>query len=109
MAGQSLRGQGLVTEPRVDGFFIKAPVFPFSRFPREDTLLGPEMKSTGEVMGSSHNFGEAYAKALLGAGTRLPLGGTAFMSVNDNDKRPMVVSIARELLSLGFRIIATGG
>jgi carbamoyl-phosphate synthase large subunit len=60
-------------------------------------------------MGSSHSFGEAYAKALLGAGTRLPLGGTAFISVNDNDKRPHVVSVARELLALGFRIIATGG
>ena len=65
------------------------------------------MKSTGEVMGSSPHFGEAYAKALLGAGTRLPLEGTAFISVNDNDKRPHVVHIARELASLGFRIIAT--
>ncbi len=109
MAGQSLRAQGLVTEPRVDGFFIKAPVFPFGRFPREDTVLGPEMKSTGEVMGSSHNFGEAYAKALLGAGVRLPLGGTAFISVNDNDKRPIVVQLARELAILGFKLIATSG
>ncbi len=109
MAGQSLRTQGLVTEPRVDGFFIKAPVFPFGRFPREDTVLGPEMKSTGEVMGSSHNFGEAYAKALLGAGVRLPLGGTAFISVNDNDKRPIVVQLARELAVLGFKLIATSG
>jgi carbamoyl-phosphate synthase large subunit len=109
MAGHSLRSLGLTAEPRVDGYFVKAPVFPFNRFPREDTLLGPEMKSTGEVMGSSHSFGEAYAKALLGAGTRLPLGGTAFISVNDNDKRPPVVSVARELLALGFRIVATGG
>ncbi|HEX7418885.1 MAG TPA: carbamoyl-phosphate synthase large subunit [Thermoanaerobaculia bacterium] len=109
MAGQSLREQGLVTEPRVEGFFIKAPVFPFSRFPREDTVLGPEMKSTGEVMGSSHNFGEAYSKALLGAGVRLPLGGTAFISVNDNDKRPIVVQLARELATLGFKLIATSG
>jgi carbamoyl-phosphate synthase large subunit len=109
MAGHSLRALGLTAEPRVDGYFVKAPVFPFNRFPREDTLLGPEMKSTGEVMGSSHSFGEAYAKALLGASTRLPLEGTAFISVNDNDKRPHVVSIAQELLALGFRIIATGG
>ena len=109
MAGHSLRSLGLTAEPRVDGYFVKAPVFPFNRFPREDTLLGPEMKSTGEVMGSSHSFGEAYAKALLGAGTRLPLGGTAFISVNDNDKRPHVVSVARELLALGFPIVATGG
>jgi carbamoyl-phosphate synthase large subunit len=109
MAGHSLRSLGLTSEPRVDGYFVKAPVFPFNRFPREDTLLGPEMKSTGEVMGSSQSFGEAYAKALLGAGTRLPLGGTAFISVNDNDKRPHVASLARELTTLGFRIIATGG
>jgi carbamoyl-phosphate synthase large subunit len=109
MAGHSLRSLGLTTEPRVEGYFVKAPVFPFNRFPREDTLLGPEMKSTGEVMGSSHSFGEAYAKALLGAGTKLPLEGTAFISVNDNDKRPMVAHLARELASLGFRIIATGG
>jgi carbamoyl-phosphate synthase large subunit len=109
MAGHSLRSLGLTAEPRVDGYFVKAPVFPFNRFPLEDTLLGPEMKSTGEVMGSSQSFGEAYAKALLGAGTRLPLGGTAFISVNDNDKRPHVVSVARELIALGFRIVATAG
>ncbi|HVE73464.1 MAG TPA: carbamoyl-phosphate synthase large subunit, partial [Thermoanaerobaculia bacterium] len=109
MAGNSLRSLGLTSEPRVEGYFVKAPVFPFNRFPREDTLLGPEMKSTGEVMGSSHSFGEAYAKALLGAGVRLPLSGTAFISVNDNDKRTHVISIARELNALGFRIIATGG
>jgi carbamoyl-phosphate synthase large subunit len=109
MAGRSLRSLGLTSEPRVEGYFVKAPVFPFNRFPREDTLLGPEMKSTGEVMGSSPNFGEAYAKALLGAGTRLPLEGTAFISVNDNDKRAHVVHLARELVNLGFHIIATGG
>ncbi|MGN6185789.1 MAG: carbamoyl-phosphate synthase large subunit [Thermoanaerobaculia bacterium] len=109
MAGKTLRELGLTSEPRVHGYFVKAPVFPFNRFPREDTLLGPEMKSTGEVMGSSHNFGEAYAKALLGAGTRLPLEGTAFISVNDNDKRPLVANLARDLEALGFRIIATGG
>lgn len=109
MAGESLHAQGLRGEPRVEGFFIKAPVFPFGRFPREDTVLGPEMKSTGEVMGSSHNFGEAYSKALLGAGVRLPLGGTAFISVNDNDKRPIVVQLARELAVLGFKLIATSG
>jgi carbamoyl-phosphate synthase large subunit len=109
MAGQSLRELGLTSEPRVEGYFVKAPVFPFNRFPREDTLLGPEMKSTGEVMGSSPSFGEAYAKALLGAGTRLPLEGTAFISVNDNDKRAHVVHLAKELIKLGFTIIATGG
>jgi carbamoyl-phosphate synthase large subunit len=109
MSGMSLREQGLTSEPRVDDYFVKAPVFPFGRFPREDTVLGPEMKSTGEVMGSSPRFGEAYAKALLGAGVRLPLGGTAFISVNDNDKRPMVVQLARELQNLGFQLIATTG
>jgi carbamoyl-phosphate synthase large subunit len=109
MAGQSLRSLGLTSEPRVDGYFVKAPVFPFNRFPKEDTVLGPEMKSTGEVMGSSPTFGEAYAKALLGAGTRLPLEGTAFISINDNDKRPHVVHLARELVALGFRLVATAG
>jgi carbamoyl-phosphate synthase large subunit len=109
MAGHSLRSLGLTSEPRVDGYFVKAPVFPFNRFPKEDTVLGPEMKSTGEVMGSSPTFGEAYAKALLAAGTRLPLEGTAFISINDNDKRPHVVHLARELTALGFRLIATGG
>ena len=108
MAGESLASLGLTAEPRVQSYFVKAPVFPFNRFPREDTLLGPEMKSTGEVMGSSPNFGEAYAKALLGSGARLPLAGTAFISVNDNDK-PGILRIARELRKLGFKLIATEG
>ncbi len=109
MAGMTLREIGITGEPRVEGYFVKAPVFPFNRFPREDTVLGPEMKSTGEVMGSSPSFGEAYAKALLGAGVRLPLEGTAFISVNDNDKRPLVVQLARDLAHLGFKLIATSG
>jgi carbamoyl-phosphate synthase large subunit len=109
MAGKTLRELGLTGEPRVDGYFVKAPVFPFGRFPREDTVLGPEMKSTGEVMGSSPSFGEAYAKAMLGAGVNLPLGGTAFISVNDNDKRPTIVQLARDLAALGFKIVATSG
>jgi carbamoyl-phosphate synthase large subunit len=109
MAGRSLREQGLTGEPRVDDYFVKAPVFPFGRFPREDTVLGPEMKSTGEVMGSARTFGEAYAKALLGAGVRLPLEGTAFISVNDNDKRPIVVQLAKDLGALGFKVVATAG
>ncbi|HEY0141715.1 MAG TPA: carbamoyl-phosphate synthase large subunit [Thermoanaerobaculia bacterium] len=109
MAGKTLRELGLTREPLVKGYFVKAPVFPFNRFPKEDTVLGPEMKSTGEVMGSAPTFGEAYAKALLGAGTKLPLGGTAFISVNDNDKRPLIADLAKELSALGFRIIATGG
>ena len=109
MAGMTLRELGLTSEPRVDGYFVKAPVFPFGRFPREDTVLGPEMKSTGEVMGSSPIFGEAYAKALLGAGVGLPRGGTAFISVNDNDKRPTIVQLAKDLAVLGFKVIATSG
>src|SRR5438105_11152323 len=109
MAGRTLRELGLTSEPRVVEYFVKAPVFPFGRFPREDTTLGPEMKSTGEVMGSSRSFGEAYAKALLGAGVNLPQGGTAFVSVNDNDKRPVIVQLARDFAGLGFRIIATSG
>jgi carbamoyl-phosphate synthase large subunit len=109
MAGHSLRSLGLTQQPRVEGYFVKAPVFPFNRFPKEDTVLGPEMKSTGEVMGSSPSFGEAYVKALRGAGVKLPHGGTAFISVNDNDKTPMVVNLAQELTSLGFSIIATAG
>ena len=109
MAGMSLQELGLTHEPRVVDYFVKAPVFPFGRFPREDTVLGPEMKSTGEVMGSAPTFGEAYAKALLGAGVDLPLGGTAFMSVNDNDKRPVVVQLAKDLAQLGFKVVATSG
>jgi len=109
MAGKTLRELGITSEPRVEGYFVKAPVFPFNRFPKEDTILGPEMKSTGEVMGSSHSFGEAYAKALLGASVKLPLGGCAFISVNDNDKRTLVVDLARELSNLGFSLIATAG
>jgi len=109
MAGMTLRELGLTHEPYVQEYFVKAPVFPFNRFPREDSVLGPEMKSTGEVMGSSRSFGEAYAKALLGAGTNLPLRGTAFISVNDNDKRPVVVTLAKDLTTLGFKIAATSG
>jgi carbamoyl-phosphate synthase large subunit len=109
MAGRSLREQGLTYEPKVKDYFVKAPVFPFGRFPREDTVLGPEMKSTGEVMGSAPTFGEAYAKALLGAGIDLPREGTAFLSVNDNDKRPVIVQLAKDLAQLGFRVIATSG
>jgi carbamoyl-phosphate synthase large subunit len=109
MAGMSLRELGLTSEPRVKDYFVKAPVFPFGRFPAEDTVLGPEMKSTGEVMGSAPTFGEAYAKALLAAGIDLPLGGTAFISVNDNDKRPVVVQLAKDLADIGFRVVATSG
>jgi carbamoyl-phosphate synthase large subunit len=109
MAGKTLDELGLTAEPHVTRYYVKAPVFPFNRFPKEDTVLGPEMKSTGEVMGSAESFGEAYAKALLGAGVALPLGGTVFVSVNDSDKKPLILQLTRELIDLGFTIIATRG
>jgi carbamoyl-phosphate synthase large subunit len=108
MIGRSLASLGLTEDLRVSGFFVKTPVFPFVRFPGVDTLLGPEMKSTGEVMGGADSFGTAFAKAQLGAGQRLPQSGTAFISVNNLDKAA-VVPIARELLALGFRLVATRG
>ncbi|HUM08092.1 MAG TPA: carbamoyl-phosphate synthase large subunit, partial [Acidocella sp.] len=87
---------------------VKEAVFPFARFPNVDTLLGPEMKSTGEVMGLDTNFARAFAKAQLGAGVTLPLKGTAFVSVKDADKAA-IVPVARRLLELGFTIMATSG
>jgi carbamoyl-phosphate synthase large subunit len=108
MAGQSLEEQGFVTEPPVPGVFVKAPVFPFRRFPGVDPLLGPEMKSTGEVMGASNDFGNAFAKAWLGAGHKLPLEGTAFLSVHDQDK-PALLPVARRFQGLGFSLVATAG
>jgi carbamoyl-phosphate synthase large subunit len=89
-------------------FFIKAPVFPFRKFPGEDVLLGPEMKSTGEVMGISPRFGDAFAKACEASGTRLPLQGRVFLTVNPYDK-PAVIPIGRELADLGFALCATEG
>ncbi len=108
MSGRTLKELGLTEEPKVPGVFVKAPVFPFRRFSGVDPVLGPEMKSTGEVMGSSAHFGEAFAKAWLGAGHQLPLSGTAFVSVNNRDKGG-VEPIARRLSELGFRLVATGG
>jgi carbamoyl-phosphate synthase large subunit len=108
MVGRTLAEQGLSADLTVDGFFVKTPVFPFVRFPGVDTLLGPEMKSTGEVMGGADTFGAAFAKAQTGAGQALPRDGTAFISVNNHDK-PKVVPIARELVALGFSILATRG
>ncbi|HWQ00442.1 MAG TPA: carbamoyl-phosphate synthase large subunit [Vicinamibacterales bacterium] len=108
MVGRTLAEQGLQTDLEVTGHFVKTPVFPFVRFPGVDTLLGPEMKSTGEVMGAAPSFGAAFAKAQLAAGQRLPVSGTAFVSVNNDDK-PAVVPIARDLARLGFRLVATRG
>ena len=91
-----------------EGYFVKSPVFPWSKFPGVDTILGPEMKSTGEVMGSGLTFGEAFAKAQLAAGQVLPIRGTVFISVNDHDK-DQVVPLARRFADLGFSIAATLG
>ncbi len=108
MIGRTLAQLGLTEDLEVSGYFVKTPVFPFVRFPGVDTILGPEMKSTGEVMGGAPTFGSAFAKAQLAAGIRLPSGGTAFISVNNHDK-PAVVQIARDLSELGFRLVATRG
>ncbi len=108
MAGRTLGELGLVDDLDVAGVFVKAPVFPFVRFPGVDTILGPEMKSTGEVMGAAATFGSAYAKAQLAAGQRLPDSGTAFLSVNNEDKAN-VLPIARDLAGLGFSLLATRG
>src|SRR3954451_9395273 len=89
-------------------YYVKSPVFPWNKFPGVDTVLGPEMKSTGEVMGVADNFGEAFAKAQLAAGQTLPTQGTIFISVTDRDK-PHVVEIAQRFLDLGFKIVATHG
>jgi carbamoyl-phosphate synthase large subunit len=108
MAGRTLTQLGLDDDLEVTGVFVKTPVFPFVRFPGVDTILGPEMKSTGEVMGGATTFGAAFAKAQQSVGQRLPEKGTAFISVNNDDK-PNVVSIAQNLAELGFRIVATRG
>ena len=108
MTGRSLKEFGLPEELTVRNFFIKEPVFPFVKFPGVDPVLGPEMRSTGEVMGMADNFGLAFAKAQMSSNASLPLGGTAFISVNDNDKKN-AIRIARRLHETGFRIIATRG
>ncbi len=107
-AGRPLESLGLPPERQPIDFFIKAPVFPFRKFPGEDVLLGPEMKSTGEVMGISPRFGDAFAKACEAIGTHLPLEGMAFLTVNPYDKKTLI-PIARELADLGFRLCATEG
>ena len=89
-------------------FFVKSPVFPWSKFPGVDTVLGPEMRSTGEVMGIADNFGEAFAKAQIAAGQKLPTKGTVFISVTDHDK-PQVVAVARRFVDMGFKLVATHG
>ena len=108
MIGKTLEEVGFTEEKKITHIAVKEAVFPFARFPGVDIILGPEMRSTGEVMGISDNFGIAFAKAQMGAGLPLPLKGTVFISVADKHK-PHVVSLARELQKLGFRIVATSG
>jgi carbamoyl-phosphate synthase large subunit len=109
MAGRQLKDFGLPEELSVDErFYVKSPVFPFRKFPGVDPVLSPEMHSTGEVMGIGESFGEAYAKAMTGAGLALPASGIAFISVNDADKGQAVL-LARRLARLGFQLMATRG
>nr|WP_315238112.1 carbamoyl-phosphate synthase large subunit [uncultured Albidiferax sp.] len=108
MVGQSLDAQGIFKEVTPPYFSVKEAVFPFVKFPGVDTILGPEMKSTGEVMGVGKTFGEAFVKSQIGAGTKLPRSGKAFVSVKNNDKA-RAVEVARGLSALGFDLIATKG
>jgi carbamoyl-phosphate synthase large subunit len=108
MVGAKLEDLGLTEEPRVNGSFVKESVLPFIKFLGEDPVLGPEMRSTGEVMGVAPDFGAAFAKSQIGAGTHLPLEGTVFISVNDRDKQN-VIPIARGLAEQGFSLVATKG
>ena len=108
MVGKTLDQQGVGAEVVPEYFSVKEAVFPFVKFPGVDTILGPEMKSTGEVMGVGESFGEAFVKSQLAAGTRLPDAGTAFISVRDSDK-VTAVDVARDLVKLGFSLVATRG
>ena len=108
MVGKTLAEQGFTAEVIPTFMCVKESVFPFPKFPGVDPILGPEMKSTGEVMGIGDTFGEAFAKAALGAGVQLPRGGKAFVSVKPSD-RPFVGKVGRELAALGFELVATRG
>jgi carbamoyl-phosphate synthase large subunit len=107
MAGESLESFHLVEE-KLNHVAVKEAVFPFNRFPGVDTVLGPEMKSTGEVMGLDTNFALAFAKSQIGSGSKVPRDGTVFISVRDEDKAA-VVEPMRHLEAAGFKIVATGG
>ncbi len=108
MVGQSLDSQGIKGEVVPKYFSVKEAVFPFIKFPGVDTILGPEMKSTGEVMGVGKTFGEAFVKSQLGAGIKLPKSGKVFLSVKGSDK-PRTVQVAKDLVVLGFTVVATKG
>ena len=112
MVGQTLASQGITKEVHPPYFSVKEAVFPFVKFPGVDTILGPEMKSTGEVMGVGKTFGEAFVKSQIGAGTRFPRATDAvnkiFLTVKNNDK-PRAIELARSLLEMGFELVATKG
>jgi carbamoyl-phosphate synthase large subunit len=112
MAGEKLADFGLDKMPAASGgarhIAVKEAVFPFARFPGVDVILGPEMKSTGEVMGLDSDFGRAFAKSQLAAGVRLPQAGTVFVSVRDHDK-PLIIWAVRRLVGFGFKVVATRG
>jgi carbamoyl-phosphate synthase large subunit len=108
MVGQTLDQQGIFTEITPPYFSVKEAVFPFVKFPGVDTILGPEMKSTGEVMGVGYTFGEAFVKSQMGASVKLPTSGTVFISVKQQDKSK-AVGVARDLHDMGFKIVATKG
>ena len=108
MAGQTLDQQGIGAEITPPYFSVKEAVFPFVKFPGVDTILGPEMKSTGEVMGVGKTFGEAFLKAQVAAGEKLPVSGKVFLTVKNSDK-PTAIKIARQLREMGFDLVATRG
>jgi carbamoyl-phosphate synthase large subunit len=108
MTGRTLKDLGLHGEAHPEHISVKEAVLPFIKFAGVDTVLGPEMKSTGEVMGSGRSFGEAFIKSQLAAGVKLPAGGRAFLSVRDGDKHA-AVQVARDLAELGFEVLATRG
>jgi carbamoyl-phosphate synthase large subunit len=108
IAGASLAVQGITKEPKVDGFFVKEAVLPFNKLPNSVTVLGPEMRSTGEVMGHASHFGHAFAKSQMAAGMELPLAGNILISVNDFDKSA-ALKIAQDLHRMGFGLYATTG
>src|SRR5262245_65975271 len=108
MAGISFKEHGFTVPGKRPYFSVKESVFPFSKFPDADPILGPEMKSTGEVMGTGRTFGEAYAKAQLASGVVLPTRGVCLISVRERDK-PAAVQLARRLVAQGFEIVATSG
>jgi len=108
MVGQSLAAQGVAGEIAPPYFSVKEAVFPFVKFQGVDTILGPEMKSTGEVMGVGETFAEAFLKSQLAAGVKLPAAGNVFISLKDADK-PRAIELARILVELGFTLVATRG